>query len=375
MSFDSKKSKLLGAFVGAILIIGSIYAVFFVDWGKDKALEPQLVRPLKMVRVGETSLPAVREYPGKVTAKDTVVLAFQVEGQVVELPVLKGEEVKQGDLLAKLDERDYKNRHNAAKAEYEQANAQLDRIKQAVDSGAVSKTDLTNAEAAFERAKANLEIAQKALDDTILRAPYDAIISDTFVENFQNVQAKQNVVGVQNIQSIEVEVSVPQERVLKAKEQTGKFRFTAIFDSLPEIEFDVEVKEYTTQADPLTQTYAVTFTMPFQDEYNIFPGMTASVREYPIESAFPESDRFFVPIDAVPVDGDEQYYVWKAKKTDSDEYTVHRQNVQVGTMEGDSIRITSGLSRGDKIAASGVHQLQEGQIVREFIPKSEVPGK
>jgi multidrug efflux pump subunit AcrA (membrane-fusion protein) len=90
MSFDSKKSKLLGAFVGAILIIGSIYAVFFVDWGKDKALEPQLVRPLKMVRVGETSLPAVREYPGKVTAKDTVVLAFQVEGQVVELPVLKG---------------------------------------------------------------------------------------------------------------------------------------------------------------------------------------------------------------------------------------------------------------------------------------------
>jgi hypothetical protein len=67
-------------------------------------------------------------------------------------------------------------------------------------------------------------------------------------------------VGVQNIQSIEVEVSVPQERVLKAKEQKDKFRFTAIFDSLPEVEFDVEVKEYTTEADPLTQTYTVTFT-------------------------------------------------------------------------------------------------------------------
>jgi RND family efflux transporter MFP subunit len=375
MSLEAKKSKPLGVIVGAILILGGIYAVFFVDWGKDKSPEPLPVRPLKMIRIGQTSLPAVRKYPGKVTAKDTVVLAFQVEGQIIDFPVLKGQQVKKGELLAKLDERDYKNRHEAAKAEFDQTKVQLERIRQAVESGAVSKTDLTNAEAAFERAKANLEIAQKALDDTILKAPYDAVISNTFVENFENVQAKQSIVGVQNIQSIEVEVSVPQERILKAKGQEGKFRFEAVFDSLPDIEFDVEVKEYTTDADPLTQTYTVTFTMPVQDKYNIFPGMTATVLEYPIEEAFPDLDRFLVPIDAVPVDGQGQYYVWKAKKTDSDGYTVHRQNVQVGAMEGDSIRITSGLSRGDRIAASGVHMLQEGQTVREFIAKSKEPAK
>ncbi len=365
MLFEPKKSKRLGVIIGAILIIGSIYAVFFIDWGKDKAPEPQPVRPLKMIRIGETSLPAVREYPGKVTAKDTVVMAFQVEGQIIEFPVLKGEEVKKGVLLAKLDERDYKNRHDAAKAEFEQTKVQLERIQQAVKSGAVSKTDLTNAEAAFERAKANQEIARKALDDTILKAPYDAVISNTFVENFQNVQAKQDIVGVQNIQSIEVEVSVPQERILKAKAQKDKFRFTAIFDSLPDIEFDVVTKEYTTEADPLTQTYTVTFTMPVQDQYNIFPGMTASVREYPIEGAFPESGRFLVPIDAVPVDGQGQYYVWKVQEKDGI-LAVQRQDVTIGKAMGDDIEILKGLSKGDRIAAQGVHLLQEGQQVREY---------
>ena len=155
MSQESKKSKKMGAIIGSILILGSIYAVFFVDWGKESAIEPQPIRPLKMIRIGETSLPSVREYPGKVVARDTVVLAFQVEGQVIDIPVLKGQRVNTGDLLAKLDERDYKNKFDASKAEYEQTKVQLERIEQAVESGAVSKTDQTNAQAAYDRAKAN----------------------------------------------------------------------------------------------------------------------------------------------------------------------------------------------------------------------------
>jgi len=365
MSSKSKSSRLLAAIVGALLIAGSIYAVFFVEWGTETVEEPPPVRPLKMIRVGETSLPAVREYPGKVTAKDTVELAFQVEGQIIELPIINGQEVSEGDLLAKLDERDYRNRHNAAKAQFEQTKVQLERIQKASETGAVSQTDVTNARAAFESAQANLEIAKKALEDTVLRAPYDAVISNTFVENFQNVQAKEAIVGVQNIQSIEVEVSVPQERILRAKDDRGKFRFTAVFDSLPDTAFDVETKEYTTEADPLTQTYTVTFTMPAQDEYLIFPGMTATVREHPIAGAFPASDRLLVPIDAVPVDGQGQYYVWKIDD-EGGVLTVRRQDVTVGEAMGDDIEILDGLSKGDRMAAQGVHLLQEGQQVSEY---------
>jgi RND family efflux transporter MFP subunit len=378
---EQKKSRKIGTILGLILALGGIYGVFFVDWKKDKVEEPPPVRPLKMITVGESVSHQIRKYPGKVAAMDRVRLGFQVDGPLIELPVLKGQKIKQGDLLAQIDPRDFQNRFDSAQAALEQTSTQLQRIKKAVQSGAVSQTDLTNAQAAFEGAEANFKIAQKALEDTKLLSPFDAVIADIFVDNFQNVLAKQEIVSLQKIGDVLVEVNVPEERVLRAeKEKSGtrngssRYRFVSVFDSLPSQEFDVKLYEYSTEADPLTQTYLITFSMPIPEGINILPGMTATIWEYPKETD-PKTAVFLVSIDAVPVDEAGQYYVWKAKKTDSDEYTVHRQNVQVGAMEGDSIRITSGLSLGDKIAASGVHMLQEGQKVREFIPKSKEPGQ
>ena len=154
------------------------------------------------------------------------------------------------------------------------------------------------------------------------------------------------------------------------KDQKGKFRYTTTFDSLPDKEFDVQLREYTTEADPLTQTYTVTFTMPIQDQYNIFPGMTATVREYPIEEAFPDSGRFLVPIDAAPVDGQGQYFVWKINEQEGT-LSVHRQEVTVGNAMEDTIEILKGLNKGDRIATQGVNLLQEGQQVREYKLKGE----
>ncbi|MHC4927403.1 MAG: efflux RND transporter periplasmic adaptor subunit [Planctomycetota bacterium] len=373
MADEPKKPKRLGIIIGSILILGSVYAVFFIDWGKGKQDEPMPVRPLKIIHIGEMSTPDMREYPGKVTAKDTVIMAFQVEGQVVEFPMLKGQEVTKGELLAKLDDRDYQNRYDSAKATFDQADVQLKRIQKAAETGAVSETDLTNAQATFESTKARMNIARKALADTLLKAPYDAVISNTYVENFENVRAKQSIIGVQDIRTIQVDVAVPQERVLKGKEMRGRFRFSAVFDSLPDVEFNVVLAEYTTEADPMTQTYTVTFSMPAQEEYNIFPGMTATVRQYPIEGAFEETGRFLVPIDAVPIDGQGQYYVWKVQDTDGT-LSVHRQNVTVGkTVGGESgdVEIIEGLSEADRIAAQGVHLLQEGQEVREYKLKAQ----
>ncbi|MHC4439195.1 MAG: hypothetical protein ACYS3S_17715, partial [Planctomycetota bacterium] len=91
---------------------------------------------------------------------------------------------------------------------------------------------------------------------------------------------------------------------------------------------------------------------------------------YPIEGAFPESDRFIVPIDAVPIDGQGQYYVWKVHEKDGT-LTVGRQDVTVGKAMGDDIEILEGLSKGDRIAAQGVNLLQEGQQVRKYSLKSQ----
>jgi multidrug efflux system membrane fusion protein len=351
---------------GLILIGGGIYAVFFVNWGGQPPQQPPAIRPLKIFTVGQSLSNPVRKYPGKVSAIEKVTLGFQVDGPLIELPIRKGETVKKGDLLAKIDPRDFKNRLDSTKAELDQTSTQLERIKKAAATGAVSKTDLTNAQAAYEQADANYKIAQKALQDTQLLSPYDGMIANVFVDNYQNVKAKEEIVTIQRGDDILIVVNVPEERIIRTKTTKDKYRYVAVYDSLPGREYDVTIHEYSLEADPLTQTYLITFRMALPDDIVILPGMTATILEYP-KIVQEETKVLLVPIDAVPIDGSGQYYVWKIKKENDDLCLVQRQNVTVGRIETDKIQILEGLSDGDRIAANGVHMLEEGQIVTEFL--------
>ncbi len=161
-----------------------------------------------------------------------------------------------------------------------------------------------------------------------------------------------------------------EERIIRTKVEKEKYRFVAIFDSLAGQEFEVKLHEYALEADPVTQTYLITFAMTPPEDIAILPGMTATIWEYPRQDQV-EKKLFLVPIDAAPVDGTGQYYVWKINKESDNLYSVQRQNVKVGKIEADKIQILEGLSAGDKIAANGAHMLQEGQKVTEFLPETK----
>jgi len=352
--------------MGLLLVIGAIVCVVFVKRKQSPPEEPVPMRPLKTFVVGSDFAMSGRKYPGKVSADQSVDLAFQVDGPLIEFPVKSGDEVVKGQVLGKLDPRDYEKALASAKSEYEKAKIQLGRIQKAYKSGAVSGTDLTNAETALETTNASMETAQKALEDTVLVAKFDGVIAKTFVDQFENIKAKEPVLTLQDVSTVTIEVNVPEERVALAEagKERYKFRFMATFDYLPNREFEVEVKEFTTEADPVTQTYLVTFSMPSPKDLNVLPGMTVTITEYKKVKEQVKSEGFPVPVNAVPIDEQGKYYVWKAKAdSDGKTYTVHKTIVKVGKMAQGNIIITEGLSKGDKIAAAGVNFLQEGQQV------------
>jgi multidrug efflux system membrane fusion protein len=199
-----------------------------------------------------------------------------------------------------------------------------------------------------------------------LVAMFDGVIANTYVDQFENVKAKQAILTLQDATSVTIEVNVPEERVAIAEpgKERYKYRFMAAFDYLPNREFKVEVKEFTAEADPVTQTYLVSFSMPSPKGLNILPGMTATISEYKKVEEQVTYNGFLVPVNAVPIDEVGKYYVWKAKAMpDGQSYTVHKTIVKVGEMAQGNIKVTDGLSKGDRIAAAGVNFLQEGQQV------------
>jgi multidrug efflux system membrane fusion protein len=369
MSQSRIPGTVVGRLIGLVLVLGAIAAVVFVDWQPAVEPTPEPIRPLKTMKISSAQTAAVRNYPGRVRASKEVRLAFQVAGPLIELNVKKGDKVSAGDVLAKIDPRDFASALQSKEAVLAKAKEDYEKIERLFNDGHAGKQELTDYKAAYEVAQADADVARKALEDTQLVAPFSGVIADKFVDNFQNIAAKQAVLSLQDVTSVDIDVSVPEERVIRAQDaDRGQYRFVAVFDYLPGREFDAELKEFTTEADPVTQTYTATFSMPAPQDVKVLPGMTVTIREFRKNSDPNAPASFTLPVDAVPIDEPTgTYSVWKVNVSPDGTGTVHRQKVSVGEMVGDDIVVTDGIAPGDQIALAGVYVLKEGQKVKPFL--------
>ena len=309
---SEKSSRLSGLVMGGVLMGGAILAVVFLDLRPEPEEEEAAIRPLKTLVVESRVHTSDRAYPGRVRPTREVNLAFEVSGRVTKINVNKGDQVEQGKVLAELDASDYIDSLKSAQAEMDRSRAQLERVQKAAESNAVSQQDVTDAQAAFDRSSAQVSIREKAVKDTKLLATFPGLIANRFVEQFQDVRAQESILSLQDISILEIEVNLPEERIIRGREGRETLEFTASFEYLPGRNFPVELKELATEADPATQTYAARFTMepPEPEDALILPGMTATIREVLPDRAGAGDDSISIPLDVAGIDGLGTYYVW-----------------------------------------------------------------
>ena len=363
----------------------ALLLVFVTSCGKkeEKVPEKKVVRPVKIMTIMSSEEAFKRKFPGKVRASKRVELAFQVGGPLIKLPIEEGQNVKRRQLLARIDPRDFQtNLRNAegglgkVKAALQLAQTEYERVVRIrkKDPGAVSQAMVDRRREAVNKAQADIQSLQASVDAakdqlsyTYLRAPFSGVISRRYVDNYQEVRAKQPIVSLDDISSLEILVDVP-EIVMASVRKSGPTKVVAEFAAAPGRQFPLTIKEYATRADPRTQTYQVTLQMPRPKGINILPGMTATVHgSPPVEQK--GDDRFVVPAIAVFADEAGTSHVWVV---DKDAMKVNKRKVTTGDLTGtDSIQILEGLQSGEKIAITGVAQLREGMQVRDL---SELEG-
>lgn len=332
--------------------------------GEEQGVAAPLV---KTVLVGAEQNAVQRSFPGRVIAGQRADLSFQVAGTLSELPVKDGQRVTQGQVLAKLDSRDFQNRYNSAKSTLVTAELNYERGKKLVASGTIAQVSFDDLRTKYEVAKSDESIARKALEDTKMIAPFNGMIARVYVDNFQEIQAKEKILTLQDIEDIDIIIDVPERDIINRQRmnkdvQTGSRKLQdgyVIFDGIPDQKFEVVVKEYATEADATTQTYRVRLSMKAPDNANILPGMTANLV---ILQAAKAGTGLSVPATAVAIDAQGKFYVWVVKN----DMTVTQVPVEVGEMMGDSIVIKKGVAIGERVVTAGVSYLQEGMTVRLF---------
>ncbi|RLJ17555.1 efflux RND transporter periplasmic adaptor subunit [bacterium endosymbiont of Escarpia laminata] len=307
----------------------------------------------------------VRNFPGRIDAAHKAELSFRVPGKVIKLEVAEGERVKKGQLLAKLDATDYQVVVKDRQATYENSKKDFNRAKELVDKGHISRRDYDKLEASFKSASATLEKARLDLRYTQLKAPFDGSVARRYIQQFEEVQAKQTVFSLMDNSLLEVKFDVPENLILRLspaktdEDRGGGVSVWAAFDTVPDKRFDLVFKEIATKADAKTQTFQVTYTMPAPTGLVVLPGMTASVTA-DLTKALEERVVHFVPVNAVSANGNLDSRVWVV---DEASMTVTARRVSLGRMRGAEIEVTDGIEPGLRIVTAGSAYLAENMKV------------
>ncbi len=346
--------KTLAAFRPAAAALAVCLAAASCDDATD---EQEVIRPIRAVKVLDTEALQGRAFPCRAEAVEEVNAAFEVPGRLIERPVRVGSEVEAGQLLARLDPADFENELAQARARADRAQSLRDRMARARQSGAVAEQDLTDAQAELDGANAEVAIRAKALDDTQLRAPFEGLIASTYVENFQNVQAKQPVVRLLDISSIECVVSLP-ENLISLVAYAQDIQVT--FDAFPQVAIPAAISEIGREASETTRTFPITLVMDQPEEVEILPGMAGRARGRVALPADPAGSGYDVPLNAIFSDDGQRNLVWVI---DEASLTASKREVEKLSASRGGMRVR-GVEAGEWIATTAVHVLREGQKVR-----------
>lgn len=320
--------------------------------------EREDLRSVLTATVIETPRYIERVYPGEIRVKHRVNLGFNVSGVLTELNAREGFEVKAGTLIAKLDPRDFQYQFDMARAAYLQNKLEFERQKGLFEDKVISQSDLDRVEVGYISAKAQFNIAKKALEDTELRVPFDGVIAKRYVENFSQILPKQDIVAIHDVGVLEVVAGLPENVIVKGTRE-DIISCTIQFDSLPDLEVEAKLSEFSVSPNPVTKTFTVVFEFVPPEGYNLFTGMSVSLH---LKARLPESQGgFLVPSESVFTVNGEKSFVWVIPKDGGNPI---KREIVVGKPIGENIQVTKGLGARELVATAGIFSLRENTAVR-----------
>lgn len=307
--------------------------------------------------------------PGLVEARARVELPFRVDGTVSAIYFDEGDHVQANQILAELDTSDLERAVRAASAALESAQARADqagqnyrRQQKLLEANSTSREQHEDAESSHRVAKADLRLAQVALEDrrgdlgkAILRAPFAGYVESRLVEPHEWARAQSPALVLLALETVSVRAAVPDRdapEVILGTEVTVR---SAIW---PDRVFTGRVKRIAMAADPGSRM------MPFEVE--IYNPDAALRPELVVDIALPlgpTRDQLLVPLPAILRDADTRPFAFLVEQNERGAH-VRRQSIELGAIDGDRVSVRNGLSEGEMLVVRGQHFLRDGDRVR-----------
>jgi membrane fusion protein (multidrug efflux system) len=307
--------------------------------------QPPASVPVEVTSVERRSISSFIETNGTLEAENEVDIVARVTAPVVSLEVEEGMQVRQGQLLARLDDSELESRAEISRVNLQEAELAFERARTLRDSQLVSPEEFEQAQTRVETARAQYESDRIQLSYTEIRAPFGGLIVARYIGLAEQVGPGDALFRISDFTPLLCHIQIPERDLPKLR--VGQ-RALLTFEAWPEKRFSAEVLRIRPIVDGTTGTVRVT--LDVDAEGRLRPGMFARVF---VETETRENT-LVIPKAALSLEsiGDTVYV--------ADGDTASRRNVELGFREGDRVEVLAGVDEGELVIVVGQDGLSDG---------------
>lgn len=287
--------------------------------------------------------------PGLVEAWQDLELLAEARGMVLETQVGDGDRVVQGQVIVRLDDRDYQNSLNAITASYDLAVSSRDRLAGLRRQNLVPQADFDRVEAEVKSLLAQKEIAALQLSRCLIRAPISGVVNKVLAKKGRLLASGDPVARIIDLSRVKITVGIPESDVTAVRSLDS---FTVTIDALDGRKFTANKHFLAVVTDSMAQLYRLELELDNDTSSNgLLPGMFARVEIVKQHV----DDALAVPLYSI-ISRDDRNFVYVV-----DQGVAKRREVRLGILDGWLMQIVSGLDPGEQVVIVGHRSVDDGQ--------------
>ncbi len=308
-----------------------------------------LVIPVEVMDVSRGTISAYYSNTATLEAVEEANIVSKVRGIIQEINVEEGDEVRTGQVIAKIEDDQYRIEAERAKATLDRMNNEFQRNKELFEKELISAEVYENSRFEYEAQKSAYELAELNYQHTSIKSPISGVISDRMVKKGNMIGTDQQMFTVTDFDPIQAILHVPEHE--RSKIRKGQ-RTELLADAVPGTFFTGRVERISPTIDPTTGTFKVTIYMD-QGQEELRPGMFGRVKIVYDTRV----NTKMIPKAAI-ISEDETQSVFVIKDS-----LAFRKIIRTGYINGINIEIIDGLEDGEIVVTTGQGSLTDSTKV------------
>ncbi|KAA1175654.1 efflux RND transporter periplasmic adaptor subunit [Marinobacter salinexigens] len=338
------------------VVLGGIFGYKIYQFGQFQQMMGKPQPPLEISATQATVekwTPAIKAV-GSVEAVNGIEVANEVAGVIEKINFESGDQVKQGDVLIRIDSAIDDAALRTRRAEAQLAEQEFKRVSDLLPKRAVSQSQYDEAKANYDAARARVNEAEAELSKKIIRAPFDGTLGIRMVDQGEYIATGTPIVEINMLDPIYVDYTLSEKNLPNVA--TG-YPVAVSVAAIPNEKFEGKVSAINTSVNPETRTVRIRATLDNPGGL-LRPGMFATVQTQQPN----DNEVITVPRTAISFNtyGD---FVFVVAENDDGQLVVNRRTIQSGETRDGRASVVSGLEAGETVVAKGLLRLRAGQSV------------